>query len=191
MFTLMGYSRRKSFLLACMSVVPDLDVFFGIHRSLSHSIIIWGILTIPFLLYYWEHDPDNTLFMFLAFISASIHIVSDSFSSYTPALWPLVSSSLFFHFDLLMEMNKGIHIIPILGVSSIPTSFNTFTEFDAQILTSEGFVITLVLLTPIIYQEIHERLSFHQDILHRLPFLSSIQAFFHNSDEPHKTQIQE
>jgi hypothetical protein len=81
-------------------------------------------------------------------------------------------------------MNKGIHIEPKLGVSSIPTSFSTFSEFDAQILTSEGFVITLVLLTPIIYQEIKKRLSFQDGSFHRIPDLYSIQAFFQNLDEP-------
>jgi hypothetical protein len=114
-------------------------------------------------------------------------VISDSFCSYTPALWPLVSYSVFFRFELLMEMNKGLHINPLLCVLSVPTKFNTFTGFDAHILTGEGFVITFVLLTPIIYQEINERLSFHEFELHKLPFL----AFLRNSYEERKAQINE
>jgi membrane-bound metal-dependent hydrolase YbcI (DUF457 family) len=47
---LAGVEFQKASIISLLALLPDLDVLFLVHRSLSHSVLIMTIVLVPFLL---------------------------------------------------------------------------------------------------------------------------------------------
>lgn len=138
---------RRAFLISLLTLIPDIDVIFHIHRSMTHSIILISLTYLPILLlvYLFKREFLNVAFMGL--LSLLIHPIMDCFQTYTPILYPLSPSSLWF------DVGGGIHIsgggiYPILslGLKFRPTSFKPFIVLDAPIFTGEGLLISILLI---------------------------------------------
>ena len=152
MFTVAGIKLRKAFFLACFSVLPDLDVLFGVHRSVSHSVIVWFLVLAPVFMYFWRFEQDHLMGVVLVFFSGSLHCIFDTFYSFTPLLWPLVSNSLKIDFSVFVHVSNRISLEPFIGVQTYATDFEYFSGFDATLFTSESFVVSLALLAPVVLQ---------------------------------------
>jgi membrane-bound metal-dependent hydrolase YbcI (DUF457 family) len=156
MFNLAGIKPRKAFLLAFISLIPDFDLLFGVHRSISHSVFVWFAGLAPLMIYFWRYEPEHLRDVLLVFFSGSLHCLFDSFSSYAPVLWPFTLNNLKIDFSLFVHMDKRILLEPLIGVSSIPTDFKTIGGFDAPVFTSEAFVTSLALLAPVALKTLNE-----------------------------------
>ena len=183
MFSLSGVKLRKAFLLACISVLPDFDVLFGVHRSISHSAIVWLAVVAPLLVYFWRYEPQRVKDVLLVFFSACLHCLFD-LSGYTPVLWPLTMNSLKIDFSLFVHVEKSVLFDPVIGVTSIASDFKTFNGFDAPIFTSQSFITSLALLSPVLLKAFNEsKESWIESGWIPRPVLSSFRSLFHSINE--------
>ena len=149
---------RKAALASLIALAPDLDVFFRIHRSQSHSIIILGAIALP-LLVFTRNRKEVRTFVLLGTFGVLTHLVLDLFQAPTPLLWPLLNESLM----VSVQLNLQIGIAPaVAGYVRLVTGESTigfFTSFDEPLLTAEGLGISLVLLAPTIFTILRQATS--------------------------------
>jgi len=138
---------RRAFLISLLTLIPDIDVIFHIHRSMTHSVILISLTYLPILLlvYFFKREFLNVTFM--GFLSLLIHPIMDCFQTYTPILYPLSPSSLWFDVDGGIQISgRGIYPSLSLGLRFRPTSFRHFIVLDAPIFTGEGLLISILLI---------------------------------------------
>lgn len=144
---------KKGLMLSLLTLTPDLDVFFHIHRSMSHSIVVLSLIWLPILLimvYIFGRKQLN--FGILCFLVVSTHLLMDCFQTYTPVLWPVVEDSLWIKVDgRLLISPEGFTPQSSISVKSIFTTFTPTGYIDAPLFTSDVFLISLLLvLVPLL-----------------------------------------
>ena len=150
--TLLGMDLRKAFLIGFLGVVPDLDVLFLYHRTLSHSVVVIGLVCLPFIVYSWRVRPEwlsDSLFCFLVLASNPL---LDVFFGYTPVLWPLYPYSVALRMGLDVHIGETSTLTPFLDVNRVRADFNQRMFIEGSLFTSESVIITIVLLAPILYR---------------------------------------
>lgn len=143
---MLGFNLKKSILISSLAIIPDLDVIFHVHRSMSHSIIFIIVVIIPIILilnYLKIGNKNEKLMAILVILS---HPFLDMFGGYTPILWPLIDKSVYIFTELTTNMNNVLDLNLIFKVNFDKTIFYKITGGEGPIFTSQGFGITLVLL---------------------------------------------
>jgi hypothetical protein len=97
---------------------------------------------------------QNTLL--LAFLVLVSHPILD-LESLTPIFLPLLSYSISLKLSLNGVIQEGLSLRPLISMTSQPTIFTTASGLDYPLFTQEGILISLILLTPIIYNQIKKR----------------------------------
>lgn len=92
---------RKALLLAPLTILPDFDALFGLHRALFHSFIPLVVLPLGLVLYSKWHKPEWMLGSMIALFYLLSHLVLDLGG--VAFLWPFVADQ--FYFDPLIEFN--------------------------------------------------------------------------------------
>ena len=155
---ILGVKPRKAATLAILGVIPDIDALLLIHRSLSHSIVIMGLIIAPLLVYAKYRRPDLQNTLILAFLVLASHPILD-LESLTPIFWPLLPYSISLKLSLNGVMQEGLSLRPSISMNSQPTIFTKASGFDYPLFTQEGLLISLILLAPIIYNQIKKRID--------------------------------
>ena len=144
-------NAKRAFLLTLLAVLPDLDVLFYIHKSMSHSMIIILITFTPILLTIYRFKPKYLKLATLGLLAILSHLLLDSFQSYTPILYPILSSSIWFKIEGRVLMLRDSFIPEISAtIKESPTVFKQFETIDAAFFTSQGLIIALMLVIPFI-----------------------------------------
>ncbi|MFQ6085713.1 MAG: metal-dependent hydrolase [Candidatus Bathyarchaeia archaeon] len=142
--TLLGLKPKKAFVVSLFALVPDLDVLFHVHRSMSHSLLMLLLISVPFIL--WTKNSKFHEYALLGSVMVGSHLVFDLFTNYTPILWPLYGNSLwvaiegFTHVGSYPTIDLGVRVL------TAPVSFAQLQSFDAQLFTGEGFIASAFLL---------------------------------------------
>ncbi len=148
-FAAFSYFRKPklAFLASLFAVLPDLDVLVGVHRSWTHSIFVVSAFCGIMLLLIRVLKPGLLDFGFLVSAALVTHLLLDLFTTYTPILWPLTGQSFYVSFRSRVRVDESVHLYVDPRVSTHPTDFTPFQFLDGPLFTSEGFVISLVLVT--------------------------------------------
>ncbi|MEM2178051.1 MAG: glycosyltransferase [Candidatus Methanomethylicaceae archaeon] len=145
--TALRLGLMKAILISTLALLPDLDVLFHIHRSMSHSIIILILAYLPILIFVYKFKNFNLALIGL--LALLTHLFLDSFQTYTPLLYPIIDKSIWFRIEggLLIS---GLSIKPEFQavIKDVPTVFKHFEVLDAPLFTSEGLSISLILIIP-------------------------------------------
>ena len=144
-FTALGLKPELAFLLSLLALTPDLDVLLHYHRSITHSLIPWIIITMPLLALNWESGSVNVII--LALLALTSHILLD-LTGYTPILYPIVKDSYRINVNFNMHLGSSPNFKFNLKVMSRPTTFKPIERLDAKLFTGEGLLISLILLAP-------------------------------------------
>jgi membrane-bound metal-dependent hydrolase YbcI (DUF457 family) len=143
---MLGFNLKKSILISSLAIIPDLDVIFHVHRSISHSIIFILVLTIPIILILNYLNIGKKSEMTMAVLVILSHPFLDMFGGYTPILWPLLDKSIYIFTELNTNMANVLDLNLIFKINFAKTIFYKVTGGEGPIFTSQGFGITLVLL---------------------------------------------
>ena len=83
------------------------------------------------------------------------------------------------------RVGKSVAFEPLIGVTSAPTDFVSFTGFDAPLFTSEAFVISLALLAPVVLQIFTENKEYctNSDLVTRFYSLTRTHSHRTHSDK--------
>jgi len=147
---LIGVEAKRAFPISLVALLPDLDALFLVHRSISHSILVVLIVIAPFLLLTHKFKPKLQSYAFLALMAVASHLVLDLFAGYTPILWPLYDYSAWVQIELVTHIGSSPSFVPSARLFTKPTTFQKFQSFDAPLFTGEGFILSVVLLMPVL-----------------------------------------
>ena len=162
---MLGISLKKSVLISSLAIVPDLDVIFHVHRSISHSVIfILALSTIVILIlnYLKIGNKSEKLLIMLVLLS---HPFLDMFGGFTPILWPIFDKSIYIFTELTTNMNNVLDLNLIFKINFEKTVFYKITGGDGPIFTSQGFGIALVLLTGLAMRNLSVKVHYVTDLM--------------------------
>ncbi len=133
--------RINPYLVMLLGMVPDVDILlqeYIKHRSVTHSILFWGIVFIPFLIIYRKRSIPY-------FVAIIQHIMlGDVIVASTNVLWPW-RYEIGMGYDLLSPMNIVVESIA-LGLAVL-----LIIKYDKAILTrSRGNILGLVVMLPLL-----------------------------------------
>ena len=155
--TSLGVKPKKAFIASLIAIIPDLDALFHVHRSQTHSIPLILAVTIPIITLTWKTKLKE--YTIPATIALITHPLLDLFAGPTPILWPLLQQSIWIttQINITITQNTTIKINPTIKIQTTPTTFQQTLNLDAPIITSQGLIITIILLTPTIIQTIKNK----------------------------------
>ena len=162
---MLGISLKKSVLISSLAIVPDLDVIFHVHRSISHSVIfILALSTIVILIlnYLKIGNKSEKLLIMLVLLS---HPFLDMFGGFTPILWPIFDKSIYIFTELTTNMNNVLDLNLIFKINFEKTVFYKITGGDGPIFTSQGFGIALVLLTGLAMRNLSVKVHYVTNLM--------------------------
>jgi membrane-bound metal-dependent hydrolase YbcI (DUF457 family) len=154
--TAMRLDWRKALFTSLIALVPDLDVLFHIHRSLSHSLVVLAIIILPVLAIAHRNKTITNLTL-LAAIGIITHLILDVFDAYTPLLYPISNQSIQILTSLNFHTGSLSYFTYNLRLLTKPYSPTAFQIFDGSVITTDGFAVSLVLLGPFLVTLIRNR----------------------------------
>ena len=147
--SLLGLSLRWSFLAGLIGIIPDFDVLFLVHRSISHSLLP-AILLLFILLLLKKISFLNPRFQIPVLISSlglGSHVILDLIDGYTPFLWPLSENAYYLIFELRLLIESFPTLYFNVNLFERPYGNDVFTTLDAPLFTAEGLILALLLIT--------------------------------------------
>ena len=162
---MLGLNLKKSALISSLAIIPDLDVIFGVHRSISHSVIfilVSGVIIILVLNYLKMGNNSEKLLTILVLLS---HPFLDMFGGFTPILWPIFDKSIYIFTELTTNMNNVLDLNLIFKINFEKTVFYKITGGDGPIFTSQGFGIALVLLIGLAMKNLSVRIHYVTNLM--------------------------
>ncbi|MEM3546204.1 MAG: glycosyltransferase [Candidatus Bathyarchaeia archaeon] len=146
---------KRALLLSLLALLPDLDVLMHVHRSMSHSILMLALVYVPVLVAVYKLKPRFSGLALLGLFALIGHLVMDCFQTYTPLLYPMLDRSLWLKVDGGLQVSPaGLKPQVSAEVKGTPTVFKYFTTMDAPVFTSEGFLISLLLVAVPLFFEV-------------------------------------
>ena len=143
-----GLEWWRAFLIALLALLPDLDVLFRVHRSMSHSLVVVSAVGLPLLFIAYRLEAFGVGCLVL--LAVASHVALDVFAGYTPVLWPLYGNSMWIQAELRARISSSGTLAPSLKLALKPTRFEEFQTLDAQLLTGEGLIISAILVLPVL-----------------------------------------
>jgi membrane-bound metal-dependent hydrolase YbcI (DUF457 family) len=147
---LLGEDLRTAAPLALLGLLPDLDALLLLHRSISHSVAVMGLLFLLLLLYARHYSPDHQRTVTLVFLVTASHPILD-LGGLTPILWPIYPYSISVRLALNGVLGEGLGLSPRVDIIQALPDFSKVTSIDYPLFTQEGLLLTVVLLLPILY----------------------------------------
>lgn len=157
-----GLCIKKAALISLLAVLPDLDVLFHIHRSISHSVFFILLFSVPAIIITKKFYIDRFSDSIIATLVVLSHPFMDLFTYYTPVFWPLFDKSIYIVSELKTNMNDVLDLNLNLNIYFEPVMFRQTTNIDAPIFSSTGVAISLVLLIGMILKHLSKKL--HPDL---------------------------
>jgi len=137
---------RRAIAVSLISLLPDLDVFLHVHRSPSHSIILLLVVCLVAVGLVSRLEPKHLGLVSAGCLALFSHPIMDLFSTYTPILYPLVLESFYLDFEGRLMIGGSTMPSSTAQIDTTPTVFESFHRLDAPIFTSEGFIVSLLLV---------------------------------------------
>ncbi len=185
LLVMLGFSLRKAALISLLAVIPDFDVMFHVHRSISHSVFFILVVTvsISLVLDYFNNKLRKEIIVAILVILS--HPFMDMFNGYTPILWPLFDKSIYIFTELTTNMNNIFDLNLIFKVNLDKIIFLQTTNRDAPIFTGQGVGISLVLLSGLAMKNFSIKIHNTTDLM-RYYFINSEKRSKKNRDGGNK-----
>ena len=121
--------KKKIFygvLFGLISVSPDLDVLFRVHRSFSHSLVFITMITLPLII----RLRGRSLFRYavLAYTAYILHILLD-LQDPTPALWPIFNGAIWISASFYIKASSPLTINAYITPHFEEYEFKSLSEF--------------------------------------------------------------
>ena len=148
---LIGLSIKKSVLLSSIAILPDFDVLFHVHRSITHSAIFLILICIPIIAFVKLKYPNYFHDSITGSLVLLTHPILDVFHTYTPILYPLYTKSIYVVCELVTDMNNISDLRFLFDIRIGEEGFGIISSsIDGVMFSSLGVGISLVILTGII-----------------------------------------
>jgi len=149
-----GY--RRAVLLCLFGLLPDIDVFLGIHRWYTHSMVIATLIAIPLIGMLWLSRFRRFLRIAIAaYLLYTLHIVLDLFTAPTPVLWPAHREAYMVSIEVVGVVDPGVEI----GVDSRIELYSESTRFvvhrvEGPIVSTSGMLIAIAIALLLLVEKV-------------------------------------
>lgn len=135
---------RVALILAFVGLLPDIDALLMVHRWVTHSLILALFVGVLAFLVSLRFSGLASRYVLAALLLYATHIVMDVFTAPTPALWPLVDSSLMVKVNVNgLISHDGLGVIPALSIESLPSDFTRRYFIEGPIISAHGIILFL------------------------------------------------
>lgn len=145
--------------ISIFGVLPDVDVLFGVHRWITHSITVAAIVTslILITLKFMDKHKSILIHVLLAFTLYSLHIFLDLFTASTPILWPITSQAYMLQVELTGTIIQGqeITLTPNIEVYVGPVDFTVHHEIEGPLISPIGVILAITLITLLVIEHLY------------------------------------
>ena len=135
-------------LLAPLTILPDFDAAFSLHRAVFHSFIPVIVLPLAFIAYAKLKRPEWLLWALIIQFYLASHVVLDLGG--VAFMWPFTTEMLYFDPELKFNMIGGINFEWHLDYGLRPYERMGETDFIAQ---STFGLLLLAVLAAVIYRK--------------------------------------
>jgi hypothetical protein len=121
--------------LCWVAVLPDLDIFLGLHRAAFHSLLTLLPICIALVItvrHWYPHLYEPALFASFCLLS---HTLFDLLGGYVALFWPLIPLSIQLNIYILL-VNTGTHLIPQLVIEPFFAPLTQVTAPGTALLLS-------------------------------------------------------
>ncbi|MEM3680030.1 MAG: metal-dependent hydrolase [Thermofilum sp.] len=158
------FSLKQTLLIASLALLPDMDVLLHIHRSMTHSLVVVTLVFMPVLVIVYRKKRKYLTLAAACYLAIVSHILLDVFQTYTPILYPLLGDSIRINAEGSVVISSTITPRITASIQTKPTEFTAFQTLDAPLYTSEGLVISMVLIVvPILLSSKFRRVRENAD----------------------------
>ena len=154
---LVGVEPKKALPLALLGAIPDADVLFHIHRSMSHSALVILAPCIPAIIFTHFKAKGHFNDAVIATLVLLSHPFMDMFTGLTPILWPAFNKSIFITAEMTANMNDVSDLHLFFNLKLAPVVFYPTADEDAPIFTSEGVAVCAILLASSLFKICNDR----------------------------------
>lgn len=144
-----GLTLKRSLVLACFGIVPDLDVFFHAHRTVTHSAIIILLVCIPIIIFISRKYPNSLNNALIATGVLISHVFMDLFTGCTPIFYPIHNKYIWLVFELTTNLDSLSILTLTFDINFTPDVFYAPYGMNAPVFTSQGFAISVLILIGI------------------------------------------
>ena len=149
--TFCGLTLKKSVLLSLIAILPDFDVLFHVHRSITHSAVFLILICIPIIAFVKLKYPNYFHDSIIGSLVLLSHPILDVFHTYTPILYPLYNKSIHIVCELITDMNNISDLKFLFDIRIGSEGFGVITSsVDGVVFSSLGVGISLIILIGII-----------------------------------------
>lgn len=153
-----GVKPKKSFLLALLSLIPDIDAILMVHRSFTHSITLIVLVMAPLIVIAYRLGRGLSSSLQALFVLVS-HAIFDFVTDYTPILWPLDARGYWLHMAFMVHVDGAAKTALYVYLLTEPSALSNFQSMDAPLFTGEGLIISAVLIFPVLLKLLKPALS--------------------------------
>lgn len=150
--TFCGLTLKKSVLLSSIAILPDFDVLFHVHRSITHSVVFLILICIPIIAFVKLKYPNYFHDSIIGSLVLLSHPILDVFHTYTPILYPLYKKSIYIFCELVTDMNNisDLRFLFEIRVNSESCFDVISSSIDGIMFSSLGIGISLIILIGIV-----------------------------------------
>lgn len=142
----LNFNTNKVLTLLPFTVLPDLDVIFGLpaHRVLFHNFIFVLVLPLVVFLYIRKRAPDKLSWVGIGWFFLVSHLILDLQSGFS-FLWPIFKEAPYFSMKVGAKMGSFLPRFWVTLDYGLSSGAPEFTG-EATILPKTTFLISLLVL---------------------------------------------
>jgi len=135
-------SARYSIVIALVGLLPDIDALIGVHRWVTHSLLVALLAGLLATLVVYYTRPGYTWIPLLALSLYILHIVLDAFTAPTPVLYPLTGSSYMVSIGVNGSIAGGmVSLEPEAMLLSEPVDFTPTQVVEGPVVSGVGVIV--------------------------------------------------
>ena len=152
-------SRRLSYktaaLISLAGLLPDVDAVFGIHRWVTHSIVLTAPAMAAILLAIYRLERGYITHATLACVVYILHLAMDVFTAPTPLLWPLIPQAYCINLCIAGAVaGLKVWIWPELGVTVENAAFTKTEVVYGVVVSSMGVIVAATVIAAMAVEKL-------------------------------------
>jgi len=135
---------RYALIIAFVGLLPDVDALLGVHRWVTHSVLVALLASAPLLMLAYLSGGRYVMVVLLALLLYTLHLVLDLFTGSTPILYPLVGS-IWVKLEVIgLYSDTGIALTPRVTVETTKLGFTPQPAIEGPIVSEAGIILAVV-----------------------------------------------
>uniref|UniRef100_A0A7J3Z5T6 Metal-dependent hydrolase n=1 Tax=Ignisphaera aggregans TaxID=334771 RepID=A0A7J3Z5T6_9CREN len=150
---------RYALIIAFVGLFPDVDALLGVHRWVTHSVLVALLASTPLLALAYLSGGRYVKVVLLALLLYTLHLVLDLFTGPTPILYPLVGSIWVKLKVIGLYSDTGIALTPRVTVETTKPDFTPQPAIEGPIVSEVGIILAVVTALVLVLEYLGKKMS--------------------------------